>query len=170
MKAIASMPSLALAAALAACGPGEQASPREGEAALACAPQPELSPSQDFADPRDEYGTDSASYKQLEANFAAAYRRACAEGLLAETPLVPADVPHPGVLFLTGRPEANVASIYREGDAGYQPGDMTLEYFFITAGGELHVPSEEELHEAIYCAVRGASDLEQAESGRCLPD
>jgi len=165
-----------LVLAAAACGeepstPAAEATAAPGHAAApACAPAPDLVLSQDFADPRDEYGEDSLTFRQLAANFAAAYRKACAEGLLAQAPLVPADVPHPGTLFLVGAPQSNVASIYREGEVQDRPGDMALEYAFITPDGQFQVPGEDELHEAIYCAAHGASEAEQEASGRCLPD
>lgn len=169
------IPALALALALAGCGADPANAPAAGETATlaasdSCVPAPALAPSQDFADPRDEYGEDGVSFRQLEANFAAAYRKACADGLFAAAPLVPAEVPHPGTLFLVGAPQANVAAIYREGEEQDQPGDMALEYPFIAADGLLQVPGQDELYEAIYCAAHGASEAEQEESGRCLPD
>jgi hypothetical protein len=45
-----------------------------------------------------------------------------------------------------------------------------LEYPFLTADGVTHTPSAAELGEAIFCAVQGASQQEEEESGRCLPD
>jgi len=166
---------LALTLALAGCGADPAKAPAAAEtaslaAADSCAPAPALALSQDFADPRDAYTEDSVSFRQLEANFAAAYRKACADGLFAAAPLVPAEVPHPGTLFLVGAPQANVAAIYREGEGQGQPGDMALEYAFIAADGLLQVPGQDELYEAIYCAAHGASEAEKEESGRCLPD
>lgn len=166
---------LVLALALAACGADPAKAPAAAEtatlaAADSCAPAPALALSQDFADPRDAYGEDSASFRALEANFAAAYRKACDESLFAEAPLVPAGVPHPDMLFLVGAPQANVAAIYREGEGRGQPGDMALEYPFTDVDGRPRVPAEDELYEAIYCAAHGASEAEQEENGRCLPD
>jgi hypothetical protein len=136
----------------------------------ACAPAPTLALSHDFADPRGAFGPGSAPSKQLAANFAAAYKKSCDGGTLAKEPLMPKDVPHPGTLFLTNAPDANDVAIYREADEDDQPGDMTLEYYFVTADGKSHVPSQADLAEAIYCAVEGASEQEQDESGRCLVD
>jgi hypothetical protein len=79
-------------------------------------------------------------------------------------------VPHPGTLFLTNAPDANDVAIYRQADESDQPGDMTLEYYFVTADGKVHVPSQADLAEAIYCAVEGASQQDEDESGRCLVD
>lgn len=149
-------------AAIASAAPATQTA--------ACAPAPSLDESQDFSDPRDEFTVDSPEFAKLEANFAAAYRKACASGLLAKEPLVPKGAPHPGTLFAITAPDSNVASIYRAGDESDTPGDMVLEYYFITADGKLHVPSEADLSEAIYCAVHGASEQEQEASGRCLAD
>jgi len=136
----------------------------------ACVPAPTLALSQDFADPDRRFVPGSAPFKQLAANFAAAYKASCDGGTLAKEPLMPKDVPHPGTLFLTNAPDANDVAIYREADESDRPGDMTLEYYFVTADGKTHVPSQADLSEAIYCAVEGASRQEEDESGRCLVD
>jgi len=99
----------------------------------------------------------SKAFKSTSANFARAYAKACADGLLK-----PRDIP--SRLVLHNAPEANVASIYVSG------GRTVLEYYFITPDGRRHVPGVEVLHEAIYCSVRGATPQEEEESGRCLPD
>jgi len=171
---------LAIALTLAACGKSgdKAAAPAATPSPVAmtpaklatCAHAPTLDESQDFSDPRDEFTVDSPSFARLEANFAAAYKKACARGILAKAPLVPNDVPHAGKLFAITAPDSNVVSIYRASDDSDTPGDMVLEYYFITADGKLHVPSEADLSEAIYCAVHGANDEEQAASGRCLVD
>jgi putative methionine-R-sulfoxide reductase with GAF domain len=102
--------------------------------------------------------------QQTSGNFAKAYAKACAEGLIKKKPLVTAKGANAGRLFLHNAPEANVASIYLDG------GRMLLEYPFVSADRKAHVPTTDELHEAIFCAVHGASEKEQEESGRCLPD
>jgi hypothetical protein len=94
--------------------------------------------------------------KRASGNFAKAYAKACGQGLVKGRAL-------PRQLFLHNAPDANVASIYRTGKI------MVLEYPFVS-GGKANVPSADELHEAIFCAVHGASPKEQEESGRCLPD
>jgi hypothetical protein len=98
-------------------------------------------------------------FREASANFAAAYARACKEGLLKTRPLSPSRR-----LVLVNAPDANVASIYTS------KGRAVLEYWFVTHDGKTHVPTAAELHEAIFCAVHGASEKEQEESGRCLPD
>lgn len=95
--------------------------------------------------------------RRTSANFARAYAKACGEGLIKGQAL-------PRHLVLHNAPEANVASIYRSGKV------MLLEYWFVTDDGKAHVPTADELHEAIYCTVHGASEAEQEASGRCLPD
>jgi hypothetical protein len=47
---------------------------------------------------------------------------------------------------------------------------MVLEYPFLTTDGKTQVPTSNELEEAIYCAVVGATPEEQESSGRCLVD
>jgi hypothetical protein len=98
---------------------------------------------------------------QASANFAKAYAKACGEGLLKKKALVTAKDKH---LFLSNAPEANIASIYKSG------GRMVLEFPFVSEDRKANVPSVDDLHEAIFCAVHGASAKEQEESGRCLPD
>jgi hypothetical protein len=158
-------PSAATTAAAASVTPVATAS-----AAATCAPAPTLAETEFFTDPREEYGEDTARFKQLAANFAAAYKKACDAGLLAKAPLVPTDVAHPGMLFLVNAPDANDAAIYRDNEDGEAPNDMVLEYHFIPLDGKTYVPSEADLSEAIFCEVHGASDDEQDESGRCLVD
>jgi hypothetical protein len=128
-------------------------------AATECGSAPGLAPSADFP---------TVDLAKLEANFAAAYGRACGEKLFAREPLVPAGVPHPGKLIATNAPDSNVAAIYRGGEAGR--GDMVLEYHFLGSDGSRSLPTVDDLHEAIYCAVHGASEAEQDDSGRCLAD
>jgi hypothetical protein len=99
----------------------------------------------------------SKAFNATSANFARAYAKACAGGLLKSGKL-------PDRLVLHNAPEANVASIYSNN------GRTVLEYYFITPDGRRHVPDVAELHEAIYCSVRGATPQEEEESGRCLPD
>jgi hypothetical protein len=98
-------------------------------------------------------------FREISASFATAYDRACNEGLLKAKSLAPSRR-----LVLFNAPDANVASIYTA------KGRTILEYYFVTHDGKTHVPSATELHEAIYCALHGASAKEQEESGRCLPD
>jgi hypothetical protein len=74
-------------------------------------------------------------------------------------------------LFLRNAPNANVAQIYRLADARIpSPPRRVLEFPFVTEDRVAHVPTADELTEAIYCHVRGATPQEQEESGRCLPD
>ena len=136
-------------------------------AQAACAPMPRLELEPGFADPRRLFGPESPGMSATRTNFEIAYRRACQDGTLRR-------VAHLGgpddVLQLRNSPQANIASILhvsinrRRGAEG-----RVLEYFFVTDDGELHVPSAEEIHEAIYCRATSASTSER-EDGRCLPD
>ena len=96
-----------------------------------------------------------------------AFKRACGKGLLTEKPLIDPKATDQGKLFLINAPEANVASIYLSGVDGSR---MVLEYPFLTTDGKTQVPSADELEEAIYCAVVGATPEEQESTGRCLVD
>jgi len=109
----------------------------------------------------------SALMDETKANFATAFKSACGKGLLTEKPLIDPKATDQGKLFLINAPEANVASIYLSDVDGSR---MVLEYPFLTIDGKSQVPTADELEEAIYCAVRGATPQEQEASGRCLVD
>ena len=103
-----------------------------------------------------KFARNSGGLAKTTANFDKAYANACKEGLFKAKPLIAAKG---GKLFLINAPDANVASIYGSDK------HTVLEYHFDSGA-----PSADDLHEAIYCAVHGASAKEQEESGRCLPD
>jgi hypothetical protein len=111
-----------------------------------------------------KYSAKSPAFTQTSANFAKAYAKACAAGLLEKKPLVDTKAKDRIHLILLNAPEANIASIY------LHEGRMLLEYPFVTDFGKANVPSADDLQEAIYCTVHGASAKEEEESGRCLPD
>jgi len=140
--------------------------------ASVCAPAPTLALSEDFADPRRAFALRTDAFRRTGVNFAAAYRRACAQGLLRGRTLIDAGAGQRDRLFLRNAPDANIASIYLDGEEGAPAAArrMVLEYPFLTADGAAHVPGREELAEAIFCHVQGASAEETEESGRCLPD
>jgi Domain of unknown function (DUF4262) len=130
-----------------------------------CAPPPALALLPDFADPRHGFAPEAPPFRATQANFAAAYAQACRSGMLHGDGLG-------GRLFLRNAPNANVAGLYRDGEEGAPAASrrLVLEYPFVTDDGIAHVPAAEELGEAIYCHVHGASPREQEETGRCLPD
>lgn len=115
----------------------------------------------------DDAQLKSALMNETTTNFLAAFNRACDKGLLTEKPLIDPRATDQGKLFLINAPEANVASIYFSDVDGSR---MVLEYPFLTTDGKSQVPTADELEEAIYCAVRGATPEEQEASGRCLVD
>ncbi|HMI40946.1 MAG TPA: hypothetical protein VK485_06930 [Sphingomicrobium sp.] len=116
---------------------------------------------------RDAFGESSAALGQTRANFSTAFGRACAKGLLKGKAFIGPKAADQSQLFLLNAPEANVASIYLpEGGAN----QMVLEYPFLTGDGQTNVPSTDDLEEAIYCSVHGATPEEQESSGRCLVD
>lgn len=108
----------------------------------------------------------SSDLAQLQANFDEGYAEACKAGWFSKKPLVDPRADHRDTLLVANAPEANIASIYF--DAAKR--DMLLEGPFVDDAGAAHVPSPDELREAIYCHAVGATPKEQEESGRCLPD
>jgi hypothetical protein len=137
-----------------------------------CAPAPSLALAGDFADPHHLFAPGTAAFRGMEANFATAYRGACERGLLRGRALIAAGAAERDRLQLKNAPDANIASIYLDGEEGAPPAarHMVLEYPFVTADGTAHIPSAPDLGEAIFCAVQGATQREEEESGRCLPD
>ena len=115
----------------------------------------------------DNAQLESALMDETKANFSTAFISACDKGLLTEKPLIDPQAADQGKLFLINAPEANVASIYLSDVDGSR---MVLEYPFLTTHGKSQVPTADELEEAIYCAVRGATPEEQEATGRCLVD
>jgi hypothetical protein len=115
----------------------------------------------------DNAQLESKLLDETKAHLATAYKGACDKGLLNDKPLIDPKAADQHKLFLVNAPEGNVASIYLSEVDGNR---MVLEYPFLTTDGKSQVPSTEELAEAIYCAVVGATREEQESSGRCLVD
>ena len=84
---------------------------------------------------------------------------------MADEPLIDPDAYVKDTLFVMNAPEANVTSIYFGPSAA--PPAMLLESPFRDPP---QIPSVEDLHEAIYCLMVGATEKEMEEQGRCLPD
>jgi hypothetical protein len=152
---------------LAACGQGNE---REGNS-RATANDLELAVAEKCVPPTlamaDNAKLESALMAETKANFAAAYKGTCDKELLTDEPLIDPKATDQKHIFLVNAPEANVASIYLSNVDGRR---MVLEYPFLTTDGKSQVPTADELEEAIYCAVRGATPEEQEASGRCLVD
>ena len=115
----------------------------------------------------DNAQLESKLLDETKANFTKAYKGACAKGLLKDKPLIEPKAAVQGKLFLINAPEANAASIYL---SDVDANKMVLEYPFLTTDGKTQVPSVDELGEAIFCAVHGATPKERESSGRCLVD
>ena len=98
-------------------------------------------------------------------NFRIALEKACAERLFADGLLTDERSYDRSVLYVVSANEANVSSIYFA-PSGAPPTTM-MEVPF---GDPPQIPSVDELHETIYCWAKGATEVEQEESGRCLPD
>lgn len=163
---------LALALTLTACG-NQQPGKAMTNAAVPDGPMPAGAPlvptgqKIDCAVP----GLDFTEVEFAEAekvafanNWTVAVDRACAEMLAGDKPLNHPDVLGP-MLLLFLAPEANIISIYSNDRR--KPELMVMEGPF---GTPPQAPSAEELYEAIYCSVKGATPEEEEQSGRCLPD
>ena len=163
---------LALACFLAACGnqPAGNAMTNaavpEGSMPAGAPPLPAgqkvdcAVPGLDFA----EVEFNEAGKVTFANNWSAAVDRACAEKLAGDKPLNHPDVLG-SMLLLHHAPEANIVSIYLNDRK--KPERMVMEGPF---GSPPKAPAAEELYEAIYCSVKGATPEEEEQSGRCLPD
>ena len=150
----------ALVASIILLQPDRTAEAQPGRAPpAACAPAPALALVPGFRDPRGRFRVGSPVFQATVRTFERAWQRSCASGVVRE-------VRWPR-LYLRNAPNANVASIYRDPDARMR---LTLEYPFVTPDGSANAPGTDELTEAIYCHVRGATRQEQEASGRCLVD
>lgn len=152
------MLALVLAAAPAPAGSAEH---------RGCSVPPRLARSAGFADPRGLFGPGSRALGTLERRFASAYRLVCR----SRTPGAPLP---PGPLFLRNAPDANTASIYREGEEGVgtKPGPMVMEYPFIGHDRMVRIPSVEELRSAIMCSINNINPPSGAaeDAVECLVD
>ena len=110
------------------------------------------------------------AFRQLSNSVASGFRRACANGLVDRTGMLGLAASGGAVaVALANAPDANIASITAApGPQGAR--QLIIEYPFLASDGTLNIPNDEVVEEAIFCAVRGASEAEQEESGRCLPD
>jgi hypothetical protein len=133
-----------------------------------CVPMPQLIRSIGFTNDGPVCSRNSAEFRATVANLETAYRRACDSGLLQGGRLF-RDVFRRDRIIVVNAPDANIASIYPTG-VQRTGTSLQLEYPFMASDGSVNVPSADDLHEAIYCYVRGATQREQEEEGRCLPD
>jgi hypothetical protein len=96
------------------------------------------------------------------ANLRAAFDRACREGLFAERPLVDPRSYDRSLLYVMDAPANDTLLIYF-GPSAAPPAMMASVPF----GSPVRQPTVDELHEAIYCEVRGATRDEQVRDLRC---
>jgi hypothetical protein len=147
---------------LSGCGDAPQAAPpRQAEAVKPIAAPPCAQPKLDFRAAR----LDAPNQALFSERFRAAVERACHDGLFADAPLIDHRSVDRSTLFVMNAPEANVTSIYFSPSAA--PPNTLLESPF---GDPPQIPSVADLHEAIYCVTKGATEKEMEEQGRCLPD
>ena len=116
------------------------------------------------------YGASTAAFKAVSDNLATGFRRACGSGLIDRDGLLGVASSGGAILVtLENAPDANVASIAADRIPGGAR-QLVLEHPFVASDGSVDIPTADEIEEAIFCAVRGATPAEQEESGRCLPD
>ncbi len=131
-------------------------------------------PAVELAEPKGAFAARFASgsdaRRKTESAARAAFKAACAKGLLRGDTIPKLSGVSAKRLFLENWPDANVAIIEADQLTGGTGWRLVLGYPFVASDGSVNVPSADEIEEAIYCAVRGATEQEQEESGRCLPD
>jgi hypothetical protein len=153
---------------LAACG--QQASDAEPTPIASAANPADCAkvtldiPAERFTEGREQFAVGTQARTKLDANFTVAIAQACAEGLMAKTPLIDPRSKEKNTLFIANAPNANIASIY------FNEGATWMEGPFFADGQHVQVPGPDAIKEAIYCHTVGATEQEQETTGRCLPD
>ena len=166
---------LVLILTLAACG-NQPASNAMTNAAVPDGPMPPGAPPLPRVPPQSNCDLPKLDFRaasnlgpteqaRFAENFRVAFYKACGEKLFADGPLIDPDSNAKDTLVVLNAPEANVTSIYLSSSA--VPHAMLIESPF---GDPPQIPSVEDLHEAIYCAMVGATPEEEERDGRCLPD
>lgn len=165
----------ALALTLAACGnqPAGNVTTNsavsDGPMPAGAPPLPKVPPLTNCVLPKLDFraaaNLGSKEQSRFSENFRVAFYKACGEKLFADGPLIDAESANKSTLFVLNAPEANVTSIYFSPSAA--PPNTLIES---PLGTPPQIPSVDDLHEAIYCAVRGATPEEEERDGRCLPD
>ena len=112
-----------------------------------------------------ETNLDTQDQARFAEHFAAAFARACGEGLFAAKPLVDQRSEDKRTIVVLHSPVAKGTAIYFAPSGA--PPAMLLE---APAGSPLNIPSADALYKAMHCAVRWPTADEQEQDGRCLPD
>lgn len=133
-------------------------------------PVPAIELAEPKADFAARFARGSDARRKTEAAARTGFRSACAKGLLHGDTIPKLSGVSVRRLLLENWPDANVALIEADQLTGGTGWRLMLGYPFVASDGSVNVPTAEEIEEAIYCAVRGATEQEQEESGRCLPD
>jgi hypothetical protein len=154
------MLALALASCDAAVGDDSRAAPRAPAGAKAAAANANCAfPRLDFSTVERLSADERAAFT---ANLRAAFDRACREGLFAERPLVDPRSHDRSLLYVMDAPANDTLLIYF-GPSAAPPAMMASVPF----GSPVRQPTVDELHEAIYCEVKGATRDEQVRDLRC---
>jgi hypothetical protein len=112
----------------------------------------------------------SKRFANLQENVRAGFQRACDKGLIAGSNIAELQSVPMRRLWIENIPDGNVASLSADQLPGGTGWRLLLEHPFVASDGSVNVPSAVDIEEAIYCAVRGATEQDQQESGRCLVD
>ena len=133
-------------------------------------PVPAIELAEPKADFAARFSRTSDARRKTETAVREAFRTACAKKLITGATIPKLSGVTTERIFLENWPDANAALIEADQLTGGTGWRLMLGYPFVASDGSVNVPSPEEIEEAIYCAVRGATEQEQEESGRCLPD
>jgi len=152
---------------LAACAAGGTVAWPGLTAARACPPTPLLVAPPDFVDPNGAFAPGAPAMRQTQANFAGAFRNACARGRLGGWTRFVAQAGQGDRVFLANQelPAAG-AWISLGGEAGGER-RILLNFAFLSATGQPRVPSGRRLDRTLLCSVyvRGSAE----DILECLP-
>lgn len=161
--------------ALAACGnqPATNAMTNaaapDGPMPAGAPPLPKVAARENCAMPKLDFSAAETLTEEdrtrFTENFRVALDKACTEGLLEGEAIVDERAYVKNTIFVMNAPEANVTSLYFGPSAA--PPAMLLESPFRDPA---QIPSVDDLHEAMFCWLKGATPEEEETTGRCLPD
>jgi hypothetical protein len=143
--------------------------PKVPAAAPAPCPIPELLPPEGSGPFEQAFASSTAAFRQTAASIRDGFRRACGKDLRVRSQFTDLSEADAKRIALENWPDANVPML----ETSQRPDGtwrLMLGGPFLASDGSVNVPTAAEVEEAIFCAVKGASEEEQAESGRCLVD
>lgn|GEM_PF-6556989 len=138
-----------------------------------CPSAPLLVWSEDFADPHRAFAAGRSALRRTQANFAAAFRRACEGGRLRGWPVIAERAGQSDRLFLKNTQRLTGVWLHLDGEEDAPRADrrIVLEFSFAPPGAAVRVPTVRQFEHAIFCGVemRYGPPMQTEDIIECLP-